>query len=805
MPFRRLVFSFLILVPLLRAGPAPAGKVTGVVVEPAAAKPVEFVAVSLKSASGDGAVRRTATDHQGRFAFEDLPSGKYTVSFGTIGSGTQVTPAFSIDAAHHEADLGRLTLAEAAVKMEAFQVNARREAFYNSIDRKVYNVGKDIQSATGSASDLLQNIPSVQVDIEGNVSLRGDENVLILVNGKASTAMGPNRAAVLEQLPADLIEKIEVITNPSAMYKPDGTAGIINLTLKKKHGSGYSGAVRVNVGNDDRYNTNVSANYNPGRYNLFGNFGLRQDDRQRMYESHRRHLDPATGAWVSTDQVTREHSRPLSRIGMAGIDFHPDASNQVGFEGSYNYRTLLRRATQANRSADGSGAVASDYDRLRTDPEFERDIELKGTFQHAFADEGRELKIEVKRGRTTEQEDNHYTNLYRIPAGAPSFDNVRITPVDTKTEGSIEYTHPLAGGARLEGGFSREDEAFDADHLGTFADPASGRLVTDASVTNRFRSDSSIHALYGTYGRTFGSAGLLAGLRMEDAVLDTTQVVSGIGAHQGYFKFYPTLHLSYSVSEGGQLQLNYSHRVRRPDAEDLNPFPEYQDPFNLRTGNPALRPEEIHSIETGYQYKAEGVSYLATAYYRYLYRGFTQVTRYINSTTLLTTRENLAESTSGGVELAASREVGARASLNFSSNIFYNEIDASNLGFAGKRSTLAWNAKLSANFAVSKATLFQLNTNYTAKRLTPQGYRLPTFVANIGLKHELADRKTAFVLTVTDLFDTLRERTVIDTPILHDELSRRRSSRAIYAGVVYNFGQSKKKAKDEALPYDEAP
>ena len=498
MNFPRFLSLVLVLVSSLVARATDAGTVAGSVFDPATGRPAEYVTVSLQSTAGVAAGRTVVSDRQGVFRLENVPDGEYRVNYGAMGFDRRYSAVFTVEPGHRGIDLGPLTLAAAPVRMETVQVSTRREAFENSIDRKVYNVGRDIQSATGSASDLLQNIPSVQVDIEGNISLRGDENVLVLVDGKSSTAMGANRAAVLEQFPADMIERIEVITNPSAKYKPDGTAGIINLVLKKRHAPGYAGAVRVNLGTDRRANVNLTANYNPGPYNLRGNFSLRQDDRARVFASHRRHLDAGTNTFITTDQHTVEHSRPLSRIASAGVDFHPAEGTRLGFETNYNYRTFFREATQVNGSRDASGVVVSDYDRRRADPEFEKDVEFKATGEHDFAAAGRTLKLEVKRGRTTEQEDNHYTNIFRTPATAPTFDNVRITPEETNLEVGAEYEHPLDGGATLETGVSREQDRLDVDHLGTFVDNATGALITDPVVTNRFIYESTLHALYGT-------------------------------------------------------------------------------------------------------------------------------------------------------------------------------------------------------------------------------------------------------------------------------------------------------------------
>jgi outer membrane receptor protein involved in Fe transport len=804
-PTRNLVL-FLILTIRLLAQKAEDGAVSGTIFDKATDRPIQYAAVALKKKTGDETVRTTATDNAGAFTLENVPLGDYRLVYGVIGFDSQETPVFTIDAPHRSLDLGRLLITEAVVKMEKVEVATRRDAFYNSIDRKTYNVGKDIQSATGSAGDLLQNVPSVDVDIDGNVSLRGNDNVLILVNGKTSTLMNSaNRGMALEQMPADSIEKIEVITNPSAKYKPDGTAGIINITLKKTHQPGYSGSIRVSAGNDRRANVGVSGNYNPGKFNIFGSVNVRQDDRWRFSQDNRSHLDTASNQFISTGQTTAEYSRPLSRLAEAGVDYSPDDNNKFGATMDYNYRTFFRNSIITNQSFNPDGTVSGDYDRLRTDPEWQKTTSFDATYQHGFPEEGHELNLELKHERHWEQEDNQYADVFLMPAGPATFDSTLIKPTETTTEATAEYDQPFTGDAKLEAGYSLETDKDDENFIGNFLDPASNAWVVDTTTTNRFIYRDVIHALYATYGRPVGDFGFLAGLRLEQTYIDTNQVTVLLRNKNDYFRAYPTLHLSYNLSDASQLQLNYSHRIHRPESDDLNPFPEYQDPYNLQAGNPDLKPEETHSIEAGYQYKKDETSYLATLYYRDTYHGFTTVTRYINSTTLLTTQENLAESRSGGLELAATANAGSRVSLNFSSNAFYNEIDASNLGFSGTKSAIAWNAKLGATIHASKTTLVQFNTNYNGRRLTPQGYRLPTVVANIGLKHDLADKKTSLVLTLSDIFDSQRESTVIDTPTLHDVSTRRRSARILYVGMIYNFGKAKKKAKDDTLQFDNQP
>ena len=799
-PFRLLLLALAVLALAVTVPAASGGTVTGTVVYPDSNQPVEFMEVTLQKPDGT-MVQRTATDDQGRFTLEQVPAGDYRVTYNHVGEEGRTTAPFTVDAARAQVDLGRLNPAATALQLEKFEVKAKQQKFLNSIDRKTYNVGKEISSTSGSAADLLQNVPSVNVDIDGNVSLRGSENVLILINGRTSTLMGRSRAEVLQQLSASEIEKIEVITNPSAKYKPDGTSGIINIALRKKHEDGLSGTVNASGGNLDRANAGAAVNYHPGAFNLFGSASIRQDDRPRFATDIRTIKDPITGAVIHAEKRTVEESRPFTRIFRAGADYASDADNQFGLTGSYNRRTFRRHATDVNLVKNGSGAVTGDYDRTRFDPEYEQDVELSGTYRHTFA-EDHELNVELKSSLTTEQEDNHYADLFRTPVQPATFDNTLIKNSARTQEVIIEYTRPLAGDARLEAGYNLTDDRFAADFRGEFADPVTGRFVLDTTKTNSFKHDRTVYAFYVTYARTFGRFGFMAGLRPELTYGQSHLVNTGATIPNDYSRVYPTLHLAYKLTDRHEFQFNYSHRVRRPEIDDLNPFAEYADPFNLRAGNPRLLPEDIHSVEAGYNYRQGDTSFTSTFYDRRTYHGFTNFTTDLGGGVLLTTHENLATSNAAGLELTANTDLGSLVSLNFSSNTFYNTIDASNLGFSSRKSDVSWLAKLGVTLHLPRNTQVQFNTNYASARLTPQGDRRPTFVANLGVRRDFWSKKAAVVLTVSDLFNSLQETNVLDTPLLHEETVRRRSARIVYVGVIYNFGKPAKKSKDDPLKFD---
>ncbi len=773
------------------------GNVSGIIIEKSSNKPLEFATVLIRSNTDSTFNQGTVTGKKGEFTFNNLVFGEYKLIYSFIGFEKVETPVFHLNADRIKYNLGKLYISESTAMLGDVSVTAQHSTFVNSIDRRTFNVGQDVMSKTGSVSELLQNVPSVQVDIDGNVSLRGSDNVMFLINGKPSSLMGTNRAAVLQQMPASSIEKIEVITNPSAKYKPDGTSGIINIVLKKDKSLGLNGQASVNAGNDNRYNGNFSINYNPGKLNLFGSYSIRQDERLRYSDDNRKHYISGADTINYTHVASRDLSRPISHILQAGVDYKINAHNTIGVTTNYNYRSFIRNSKDINLWQSTDFSVTKDYDRTRRDPEFEKDLELAANYVHSFKKEGHELTVGYTTSFSNEIEDNHYSDIYRIPVISPTYDNTLIKQGDNESQFSVEYVNPVSENIKIETGYILESRNNDMDFFGENYDPLSGLWVKDIVKTNHFIYKENIHVLYGTYSQEIGKIGILGGIRAEQAFLDANQVTTDTNMKNRYFRIYPSLHFTYKLSELHELQLNYSHRIRRPEGDELNPFPEYADPYNLRRGNPHLKPADVHSVEFGYQYKKNSTTFLSTIYYRYTYNGMTDITRYINDTIKLTTRENLTKSGSAGLELVLSKTFGTIGNINLSTNTFYNRIDASNLGYSKSKSIITWSANLSAGINLSKSTVLQITSSYFAENLTPQGRQLPSFVINSGFKQEFFNRKLVLIATVSDIFNSLRNSTIIDTPQLYEKIIRRRSARIIYAGITYTFGNQKKKKEIE--------
>jgi outer membrane receptor protein involved in Fe transport len=772
--------------------------ITGGVQDRSSKQPVEFATIQLLRPADSVVIATTVSDRKGKFILDKVANGNYVLRFSFIGYEKTIMP---VAVNQKKENVGTIEIGIASKEMGEVTVTSRKSLLNTSIDRKVYNVTQDIMAQSGSASDILKNIPSVEVDIEGQVSLRGSADVMILINGRPSPLMGRSRAEVLQQLPANSIERIEVITNPSARYKPDGTSGIINIVLKKNIKGGWNGSVVANAGNNERYNGGISLNYKPGKLNVFGNYNIRRDKRIRMSTINRQYLDSAGKTESYYLEDWQSPARPLSNIVTLGADYTLNEHNTVGISGNYHYRKQVKNDVLQKFFYDKNLLLTSKYNRLRYDPEFEKEKDATACWQHTFPKEDHELRIELNVSSSDEVEDNHYTNRYYFPVLPSSFDNTLIQQGDHQQQLTIDYSNPLSEDSKLEAGYDGSFNQIDMNFYVGYYDTAQRKFLKDVIKSNRFKYSEAVHAAYATYQRSYEKFGYEAGLRLEQAFINGTLVTKDSAISNQYFKVYPTLHLSYKLKKG-EVQLNYSKRVHRPEGDDLNPFPEYQDPYNLRAGNPKLLPEMIHSIEFGYKWQNEKFSFVPSLYYRDKQNGFTTVITPLNDSVLLTTQQNLSSDKSTGLELIFSAKAGKFLTSNLSGNFFYNKIDASDLGFSNKKSIVSMSINFNTTATITKTTMLQVSSNYRSARLTPQGKVFGSFVLNAGVRQDLFKKKISLILTASDILNTLKQKMELNTQYLKQVTISKRDARIIYFGISYRFGKIIKKSGEEKLQFD---
>jgi outer membrane receptor protein involved in Fe transport len=659
-----------------------------------------------------------------------------------------------------------------------------------SIDRNSYTVAKDLSTVSGSIADALRNVPSVEVDVQGNVSLRGDPNVAIMIDGKPSGQFrGEGRGAALQALPADQIERVEVITNPTAEFSPEGGAGVINLITRKARKPGYSGSLRASYGSEGRTNGGFTGAYNSRKLALNGSASWRTDPQKFRLDDERRRTDPATGEVTSSSAAT--HQRGEGRIVnmSGGADYDLDEANRLSAETRlFNVVTSVE-AFERFEDRDATGRSRRLYDRpgeVRLDHLYR---ESSATWRRKFSGEDHQLTVVASYETSRIENDRDLELRDEIPPGPLQQQVFATRNMLRKTEVKADYGRPMPHEGKLKAGYALQLDANRYDNTASIP-----------GFTNLFKYDQAIHAAYATYEQPLGEWTVLAGLRLEDVRIDVDQVTTDLQGENDYFRAYPSLHVSYQLDEATRLTASYSRRVQRPFAFDLNPFVIYAGPFDLRSGNPGLKPQETDAFEAVWQRRRNGTFYQATAYYRESRHGFTDVIRQLPGGVLLTTKANLGESRTAGAELVANGRLTSELTYNASVNVFWTEIEAGGLGFPGRRSGTTAAGRANLNWQPTAKDFVQVNAILQGQRLLAQGRYAGMGVLNLGYRRKLTDD---FALTVTwnDVFATLRQRQEIDTPTLRVRQEFRGNARAIFLGVSWTFGGAGQKPREPAFDF----
>lgn len=686
---------------------------------------------------------------------------------------------------------------------QSVEVTARKLPVQNLIDRKVYSVAEDLQGVTGSAADILDRIPSVEVDGDGNLTLRGDTNVLILVDGRPVAQLsGATAGTWLQQFPANDIDKIEVMTTPPAQYKVDGSGGAINIVTKKNRSPGLSGSLQASAAQRERFLTSGSVAYSAGDLTLTGGVTLRRDVKQRRVTDDRTALDPQSGDWVHSAESLHENLVRLSPLVKAGLDYRISDSERLSI--AVNHKELIGHRTFSQ--SDGSGPIDGAFDSLSLRGSDGREWNMAGgqsvTFEQKLSHPGETLTLSWQRSTQREREHYSYDDLYPspLPEAPPGTDHLRLSLDLVKNEVSADYARPLGDDQTLKFGYDFDDQSNAFDNAGDSVDPATGLPVDNPAITNHFRYRQQIEAGYGSYLAAWDDWTLQSGMRLEQTDIQTNQIIGDLRSSRGYFRAYPSLHLDYQLDAEQRLSGGFSRRVNRPDPEDLDPLIDYQDIHNLRAGNAGLMPQDTWSLEGGYAFEGKKSNYGLTLYGRDSHDTVTTVTQVVSADVVLVTKVNLPESRSGGVEFTTNGTLLPELSYALSGNLFYNQIDAGAFGGAGLQSTLGLNAKASLDWRPTAADTAQISFSRSDKRLTPQGYLGEIDLVNLGYKRQIRPDLAA-VVTLSDALDGQLLRRVVTTPTLQDDYRRQQYGQLFYVGLVYSFGASKK-SKGDGFDYD---
>jgi outer membrane receptor protein involved in Fe transport len=725
----------------------------------------------------------------------------------TTTSASQAQPATSDKPAAKPAEkaadkAGDKPAADAAPAGQMQTVNVVSERQTNRVDRQVFDIKNDASTAGASIGDVLNNVPSVNVDPNGTVRLRGSERVTVLVDGKPTAQLqGENRATAMNALPAENYESVQVINNPGAEFGNEAGGGpILNLISRRYTKPGGNGSVAGNVGPGGRRNAFANGSYSSGYASMNGTLNVRRDGNESETEQVRERIDPATGT-VSRLRQTSERQ---------GIN----TFMQAGLGGRYNYNerdTVTASVSVNKRGNDASAnehftdfrtstAPVVDYlTRRKTDGDALNHEFVTG-FERRFPTDGESLKVDLRHSKNTNTNDTDtiYQSVTMPAAGAPVLRNyaqdaetvVRLTDLSTDYSGK-------AGPGFLNAGARWQRTEQTADNRYLFLD--NGAL--DGRRSNLFELDQKVTAVYGTYEMPLSKTwSFKSGLRVEHTDQELDQVTTGIQATNKYTNYLPSLFLSYKLDPNSNLRLSYADRISRPNSGDLNPFVNYANDYYVSSGNPRLHAVKLHSLELGYETKFMGLApFSLRGYLRRESDVITERRVFLNENTLLTTRENLGDRRSGGVEFSVMGMIPPNfrvagmplPNIRFMFNGNYGFIEQDRVGALGltgeKRSSPSLQLQGGGQWQITPKDVLTLMTFRQGKLLSGEGYREPFGMMNLAYEHKVSPR-LSLNIRANDVLESTGQKFRVETDTLRDRTDTTVHQRRVYVGLRYTFG-----------------
>ncbi len=790
-----LLMSFFLLT-AIAAIAGTAGNITGKLIDNQTKKAVDFANVAVFNPTGNKLIKGAVTGNDGGFNLQGLPFGKYMLKVSFVGYSPLELPIV-LDPKHPDLNVGSIQLAELTRNLKEVNVTGQKSQMRFEIDRKVFNVDQNIAAAGASATEILKNIPSVEVDVEGNISLRNNSNVIIWINGRPSGLNEDNRAQILEQMPAESIERIEVITNPSAKYSPEGSAGIINIVLKKDRKGGYYGSASVGGDTFKGINSSFNINYNSPKWDAYANIGYRKNEFKMKSDGDRTSWNPLTN---DTTQLLTKNRSTMGGSGIfsrAGITYHATDKDHIGLSGMFmtsdrnsesdvNYiqRNILGE-TLSNRftKSDGNhGMYSATLD-----------------YTHEFAKKGHEIKSSVEFNSMNFDNNSiiNQSNSTQKQLGTNDRKEIEV---------QIDYTYPINEASKIEAGYKGEFNDRKSNTDASILLPLASAYIDQPTLDNIFNSTDNRNSLYLTYSGKKNKLSYQIGLRGEYNEMKNTSINYDKDAkstttlfNNTYPGIYPSFFFNYSLPKGNELQLNYTRRINRPNGRMMNPYRNVSDSLNINFGNPDLTPEYSNSLELNHIKSWDNSSLSSSVYYRTT-SDVIQSVSYVEDNIKYSTSQNITNSQAAGFEFIMKNRLIKVLDLTSTLNLFYNQLDGFEYGgnkYDGTES-FAWNARIMANMGLPGGFMGQITGGYQSKRNVAQGEVRPSWGLDAGLRKTFFNRKFSINLMARDILNSRKNRGSSWGTNFRDYTESQFGGRMFGINLTYNFGsQSLQKKKLE--------
>ena len=759
-------------------------EIIGKVVESSNQQPIEFATIMIGDNKTQQAITGTTTDENGVFRLKTESTDIYVeVSF--IGYIKQTIQEIQIK--DGVADLGNIQLSMDAQTLDEVVVRAEKSSTEFKLDKRVFNVGKDLSSTGASALEVLNNVPSVNVNIEGAISLRGSTGVQILINGKPSV-LASEQGKALGTITADMIEKIEVITNPSAKYDAEGTSGIINIVLKKEEREGLNGSVSINTGIPHNHSVGLSLNRRTEKFNLFSQLGAGYRELPRKNKNFNTDLITETSVGSEGTEYRNEQFYNL----ILGTDYHINKYNVLTLSGFFAYeiedQPSLVNFSQYDKSNDILSQWYRDETTEATNPKYQYEFQYKKDFKDH---EDHDFLFSALGNFFGKKQSSEFTNT-DIPTGITTPDlQTRTEFKEAKYTFKMDYTKPFSETITMETGAQYVIQNVSNDY--EVKDYENGEWISNPNLTNIFEYDQKVLGVYGTGAYEKDKIGVKVGLRVENTLLNTFLITTDQSNKQNYTNLFPTFHTSYKIKENLSLQAGYSRRIFRPRLWDLNPFFNIRNSFNIRTGNPELLPEFTDSYEIISIYTIGQFSMNLGVYYRYTTDVIERISTFENNINVFKP-ENIGTNQSTGVEFnfkySPSKWLAFNGDVNYNYFNRQGQYEATSFDFSDDQ----WTTKMTAKLKLPWQIDFEITGHYQSSYRTVQNIISDNLFADMGLRKKILKGKGVINFSIRDIFASRIREGESFQPTFY-LYSWQQRGRFITLGFSYGFG------KGEAMEY----
>jgi ferric enterobactin receptor len=772
-------------------------KISGTVADSITHEPIRFATVVLLDQQTKAPVKGTQTDTSGRFVLENVSGGTFSLQITYVGYNNVFKENILIDPAAGNLNFGALTMTTSKTSLlKEVAITAKKDALQNVDGKKVFSVNQSLVSKGGNAADLLQNVPTLQIDSYGNVSLRGSANVKVLVDGKPSIIANGDITQLLQSIPASAIESIEVIPNPPANYDANGE-GIINIILKKNSRPGLNGSVDIAGGTNDNYNGDASLSYQSGKVNIYGNYSLKNGNTLTTGMQSYNFLKPADSVKHTTETFPYVTRNKIQFV-KAGIDYSLTPHSTLSLSASFNSRNRHENQFLSFTDYSAADALIQSFNRFNTVVNNGSSYELDLDYNMHFKKPKEELALNFSYAYGSFDDYQYYTTRYNPVNGVQSANIDTPLTSDTRHRATnyniqADYVLPVGKSGQFSTGYRSQitlgnNDQYAYNVLNTGQTPL-------YSFTDFFSSNNLVNALYVNYKDQIGNFSYQAGLRAEDSHLDATFM--SYNANNMLYAapvkipvkgIYPSVLLTEKLEGNSQLQFTFANRVSKPSVRQYNSTTDFSDPTNYNQGNPDLQPENVTDLELDYTKTWQNISFTSGIYNNTIHNaiGYIQEAPVNDETT--TTPENLKYSITTGLELVSHFDLIKGWDLTANANIFNRDNSAAPQYGITATNGISWNANITSNVTPIQRLSFQIRADYKAADLYLQDKNLAAFGMDAAAKYDFAGNRASLSFNANDIFNSRKQAFVRSSDDLIINLEDRRiSSRATFT-FSYRFG-----------------